>query len=825
MDAAVVDRLDLEPASAQPPADRLGRLRARALAAPLESWIGTAIAVACSIFVVAQLHPSLLVADTTPAGGDMGAHVWGPAYLRDHLLTDFRLTGWTPDWYAGFPAFHFYMLPPAVAIVLLDIVLPYGIAMKLVTVSGLVALPIAAYVMGRLMRLPFPGPPLLAVATVPFLFDRGWTIYGGNVPSTLAGEYSFSISLAICLVYFGVLARGLETGKHRGLAAVLLALTILCHAIPAFFAIAGSLVLVATRLDRKRIVFAAPILALGCALSAFWAVPFVLRRGYMNDMGWERLEEYSKHLVPDKTQWVFVLGVVGAVLAAVFRVRAGVFFAALGAIFALGYRLDAVGFVNIWNARLLPFYYLCLYLVAAVGASEVLRSIADLASPEVRARRRLVRGGGALLALGATLVYVAMPLHTLPFGQYDSTDLKYRWLGLSTTDDSFVDGWAKWNYEGYERKDAYPEYYSIVSTMKGVGEQRGCGRAHWEYQKELDRYGTPMALMLLPFWTDGCIQSMEGLYFESSSTTPFHFLNAAEVSAAPSNPQRGLPYRTFDLDRGIEHLKLLGVRYYMAFSTQALNAANAHPDLRRVASAAPWTVYEIEGWNIVEPLQFEPAVVTDAPTTNPGWQDLAVDWYMQPAQLDVPLAEDGPDEWQRVPRGQTPARRPLSAATVSNVELDDDRVSFDVDEVGRPVLVKVSYFPNWKLSGADGPYRVTPNLMVVVPTDTHVELRYGYTAVDLLGWLVTVLGIAGVVWLWRRGPMVFPEPPPRYEPEPPAWAPPPPPSHVPYSERTPQAYEADEGAGDPSGDRRPSRTGLLDADGDLVDGDARPFGP
>ena len=55
----------------------------------------------------------------------------------------------------------------------------------------------------------------------------------------------------------------------------------------------------------------------------------------------------------------------------------------------------------------------------------------------------------------------------------------------------------------------------------------------WEYEKELDRYGTPMALMLLPYWTDGCIGSMEGLYFEASATTPFHFLTQVELSTAP----------------------------------------------------------------------------------------------------------------------------------------------------------------------------------------------------------------------------------------------------------------------------------------------------
>ena len=60
-----------------------------------------------------------------------------------------------------------------------------------------------------------------------------------------------------------------------------------------------------------------------------------------------------------------------------------------------------------------------------------------------------------------------------------------------------------------------------------------------------------------------------------------------------------------------------------------------------------------------------------------------------------------------------------------------DGISFDVSEPGVPVLVKISYFPNWEASGADGPFRVTPNHMVVVPTDTHVELRYGWTGVDV----------------------------------------------------------------------------------------------
>ncbi|MET0896002.1 MAG: hypothetical protein ABWY80_09135, partial [Acidimicrobiia bacterium] len=79
--------------------------------------------------------------------------------------------------------------------------------------------------------------------------------------------------------------------------------------------------------------------------------------------------------------------------------------------------------------------------------------------------------------------------------------------------------------------------------------------------------------------------------------------------------------------------------------------------------------------------------------------------------------------------------------------------SFDVSRTGVPVMVKTSYYPNWQVSGADGPYRATPNFMVVVPTSKHVELTYGTTSVEWLGRVLTVLGLVGVgllVWWGRR---------------------------------------------------------------------------
>ena len=776
----------------------------------------------CTLFVFANLHPGEILSSAVPAGGDMGAHVWGPAYLRDHLLPEWRLSGWTPDWYAGFPAYQFYMVIPSLLIVVLDVglfggwtlvvplaaagalgwrawclepgwrrrtmvaaaalvalvgvELPYGTAFKLVTIAGLLTLPAAAYAFGRLADLAFPGPALLAVATVPFLFDRNFTIYGGNVASTLAGEFAFSISLSLCVLYLGVVIRGLRTGRHRALGAVLLALTGLCHLIPAFYALAGTAVIVVLRRPAMSTLrWLVAVLPVGGLISAFWVLPFFWQRAYVNDMGWEKLpyanETVWKYLVPRRPdlaqdiRWVLALALVGLVLSLAFRVRVGWVLAGIIVVSGVAFVLLPQG--RLWNARLLPFYYLALYLLAAVGVSEIGRTVAVLAARDPERpglAAPIVTAGAALLA---AIVLVGIPLRTLPFGT-TRADGSYSFLGITSGagDASFVRSWARWNYTGYVGKDAYAEYRDLVLTMEEVGHDHGCGRAFWEYEKELNRYGTPMALMLLPHWTDGCIGSMEGLFFEASATTPFHFLTQVELSAAPSAAQRDLPYDGFSFDAGIEHLQLLGVRYYLATSVQATTAARAHPDLTELTTSGPWAIFQVDDSALVEPLANEPAVLDGVHDAQHDWicrvEDSsgrcagpAVSWFEDPGRWDVFLASSGPDTWQRVDVADpAPEVRPQPEATVRGVAVDTDRIAFDVDRVGVPVLVKASYFPNWRAHGAEGPYRVAPNLMVVVPTETHVELSYGREPVELLGYALTAVGLALAVLLTARPPVV-----------------------------------------------------------------------
>ena len=136
----------------------------------------------------------------------------------------------------------------------------------------------------------------------------------------------------------------------------------------------------------------------------------------------------------------------------------------------------------------------------------------------------------------------------------------------------------------------------------------------WEYSSSENRFGTPESLMLLPYWTSGCIDSMEGLLFESSTTTPYHFLDQAELSAAPSDPEANLPYGPLDVTLGVKHLQLLGVKYFMAETAAVEKEANADPDLTLVASTGPWTY---DDNNAVVHTTWDIYTVHDAPIVVP----------------------------------------------------------------------------------------------------------------------------------------------------------------------------------------------------------------
>ncbi len=895
-----------------------------------------AVVVGVTLFVVWNVSPWLWFTDTTPTGGDLGAHVWSPAYLRDELLPDFRLTGWSPDWYAGFPAFTFYMVVPSLLIVMVNVGLdipidllsafgvvvavfvvagrfwseqssrlivalgsgvgsvlfgsvadgrvfvtdwsgwsplepftfndasvdlaiaallapaavgalvwssaasaeqwraaataaavtatvltvptPYGVAIKLVVIAGVVLLPLSAYFAGRLGGLAFPGPALLALMTLPFIFDRSFNIYGGNLMSTMAGEFAYSLALPVALLFIGFASRGLGSGRGRSVAAVLLALTGLLHLFAAFFAIVALFALLALRVGRREFSWIAVVGSLAGLLSAFWVLPFAWNVRYLNDMGWGKERRYAAalwhrgdglgdqgFLVNDLPLQVFVvLAVVGALICVVRRVRLGIVLSIVAAVFAVAFVLLPES--RLWNVRILPFYYLSVYLLSGVAVAEISRGAIrtlrpaprDAGGSEANAPAVWAAVPAGLFAV-VILIALAFPLRSVPFATtFQRTDAAGEvttlygfssffgiesirgWNGFATAEFNPGPGWVRYNFTGYEQKSGTVEYNELVSTMAGVGEEFGCGRSLWEFDGErLGTYGTTMAPMLLPHWTDGCIGSMEGLYFEASATTPYHFLLQSELSASPSRAQRDLPYSRLDVDKGVAGLETLGVRYYLAVSEPAIAQAREVEAFEEIAASGPWVVFLVKDQQTAVGLEQLPVVIDGLDAGGEEWLVPAVAAWEAPEGIPL-IAADGPADWPRMSledlaredadfgaaaqsgervsemRALAAAlpdwleRGPTEAAAVSDLAVDNDSISFSVDRVGTPVLVRASYFPNWEVSGARGPFRVAPNLMVVVPTETAVSLSYTRSPVQWAGLFATLLGLGLAVGVTRR---------------------------------------------------------------------------
>ena len=812
----------------------------------------SALAVAAvSLLTVAAMAPHLLPAAVTPTGGDMGAHVLVPAYLRDVLLPGGRIMGWSNYWFAGFPVFYFYFPLPFLAIVGLDLLLPYGVAFKLVTVMGLAALAPASYFLVRSMKFSRPVSAAAAAAGGAYAFMETPTpnIFGGTIASSLAGEFSYSWSFALMLVYLGLLLRAVyDDRRYLPWAAAALAATALCHVIPTIAAVAASLFLVIGRLPWRK-VFAplwkeapgmpsgrrtwwvtAGTWLFGFALAAFWALPLVIRLRYTTDMGWHPLRGFDE-LFPVEFWPIALLGSVG--MAAALRAGGRIFpLAALTLIPAPAFFLLSQG-AKLWNGRVLPHWFFGMYLFAGIGvgllAAAAVRRLPPRISPW------WIRGGLAAAALllvfgpnvggpprideqssglaGWTwwdrisgwagwdwlgmeaavdrisgwagwdrisgpdlLILAAVVLLMLQVGRWGPPNpaavvpicavmllIGPAFLG-AVTGENYTSGWARWNYQGYEAKEKWPEYRNVMRTMSRLPE----GRVQWEANNGMNEYGTPMALMLFPYWTGGTHPSMEGLYFESSITTPFHFLNTAEVSAEPSNPISGLRYHTGDYERGARHMELFNVAYYVAYTDTAREQADRHPAFERLAESAPFTIYSLPESSLVDvavnrPWVFEEpegrildsllGIFTEDEETE--FVDVALDWYEDLDLLDQWVVADGPEEWERITPELDGGAVPIGeGGGVSDVVLEDHRIAFRTSAVGRPHMIKVSYFPNWRASGAEGPWRAAPSFMVVIPTEEQVELRFENTWVEEAGAWSSFLA-AALLALWAGSTGLF----------------------------------------------------------------------
>lgn len=662
--------------------------------------VGLLLPFFAAAFILAVLDPRLILSPTTPAGGDLGLHVYPFSSAAEGLFSSGRLTGWSDGWFGGFPLFYFYFPLPAAVAALLTPALGFEVALKVVVSLGLVALPFCGFVLTRALGFSRLESGIAGAGGAAFVFMESFWHLGGNIYSTMTGEFAFSFSFALSLLFLA-LVTGAVAGRrgNASLLVVTLAATALSHVLTTLAVVLASIPGVVLRASRRAVVTS---WALGFALAGAWTVPFLVRAGEMGHVPW--LPETSPSLLAPAELW-FVLP--GAALGLWALRVAGVRALPLLTLMAASASILLVPSGLEMRDRLLPFWYFGVHLLAGLAVGRGVLLFLE---------GRSMRGLAAAVGVSGLLVSLFV-----------------------LRDVSTVRGAAVATLEGFEAKDTWPVHERLIETVAELPP----GRLLWQSDSTLAALGSASAPALLPYWSAEH-PALHGLLVESSRSAPFTLTVLAEVSPAPAKPSfREWPEGArYDLDAGVAHMEHMGVRYYVTFTDGATAAAEALPDLRRIRSEAGFTIFGVDAQALVTPATSLPVVYEGG-----DFDRAARQWFQREGRMNEWLVEAGPSEWPRAtgqPGEWPPAPAVADRGQVTAITQEGRTVRFQTSAVGVPHLVRVSFFPNWRADGAQGPYRAAPSFMVVVPTQEAVTLRFGDTWVE---WAGRILSLLAVGWL------------------------------------------------------------------------------
>lgn len=655
-------------------------------------------------FLVFHIPWKLIFANTTVAGGDMGTHSYN-AYYAYKIFP--KLKWWSPDWSAGFPFLYFY--PPLLYYLtaIFAHFFPLNIVFKLVTLIGTFCFPIALFICLKLLDFKFPIPQLGMLFSLSYLFLEKFSIYGGNIPSTLSGEFSYSLCFALLFVFIGLIWRTLEHKNEKKwfyYALVILGFMAVIHPFPIAVAVIsiGLLFLYRWLVEKKSFseIFVLAKIGFGAfCLTAFWTLPFLMLLPYTAKMSWYRtikIEDiFPKTLLP-----FLFLAIIGILFIFKDKKRKRLIpliCLAIGSMFFY-FILDHS---SIFNARFLPPFIVSYLLFAAYSLGYLLNFVCSHLRPKYIQSWALM---ASILLISFYLVFSYLPktITYIPF-------------------------WMKWNYEGFEMKNTWPEISPLFQFLKSLPQ----GRVMVEYRPEYDKFGTPRIFENTPIFANQ--PTFEGLLTESAISNYFHFINQTETTKKPSAAIAGFEYPSFNFENGVKHLQLFGAKYFVAYTPEIKELANKY--LKKLADKGEFSVYSVSDSNLVVPLnqiELEPKVKK--------WIDQSIEWYKKMDFSKPIVFYKNKKEF----RGLEEIAKNTFLEKCPSVEITkitNDSLSFNTQCLNQPHLIKISYFPGWQVKGATGPYLISPSFMMVIPFQNEVSLRYFYNTWDILGLVITVISL------------------------------------------------------------------------------------
>ena len=661
-------------------------------------WLQIFLILFFIIFILTFFPIKYILQDTSTTGGDTFSHYIASKFFHENIFSNLKISGWYPGSYAGFPIFIFYMPLPFFAISVLSILIKFNIAFKLITISGILTLPLGVFYLSKKMSFPKYGSILAASLSLIFLFNESYSIYGGNVLSTLSGEFTHTIAIVLLLIFSGSLYNGIYQQKRFKINAILLTLIGLSHPYPFIIAVFQQafflLPVFHSKEELKRNAgYLVKMNILSFLLLSFWSIPMISKLRYTTKALSEFWEIKYHELFPPNYFIFTAISICTAIWAYIKKNKEVLylFFAIyLSVIFLL-----VSNKLNLVNIRFMPLIPLLTLIISAYGITALITLLK---------KKDIIKEVVVFSIISYSLFLVA-----------------------TTTLSAHI--WAKWNYSGYENKPYSERFYELTDYLR---ELPGNERIAWEHSTYQENFGTLRTFETLYDFTGK--PTLEGLYIQASQTSPFVYYIQSEISEISTHVLTYNVYSDLKIESGTEHLKQFNVRYFIASSDKVKEVLSRNDQYELLKELFPYSVYEIKTNtnSYIEVLSTPPEFVQGS-----TWVEDIYSRFVQGDNTVYINSEDQIDFLEDCQQNQQ----------VDLINFTNEHISFSTNKIGCPHLIKSSFFPNWKMSGASKIYQSSPNFMVVYPQSEIIELRYSYNFFEYIGFF---LSIGGVVLLWLK---------------------------------------------------------------------------
>ncbi|TRZ55907.1 MAG: hypothetical protein D4S02_16845 [Rhodocyclaceae bacterium] len=677
-------------------------------------WLSSlAVTLAAAALIAATLGIGFLNSNNWPTGGDTASHILYAKLYTDNLLWTGQVTAWLPEVFAGLPFLSYYFPLPFVVIALLSKPLGFAAGFKWGAFLASMLLPGAALTASRYwLRFSWPAACFAALAALAFLLHEQNSIWGGNLSSTLSGEFAYSYGVFFALLAMLAWCRATHRSHGWVLPALLEAASGFSHGFP-LLVVGFSTLFLSLEAGRQQRAAVLVMLLKGHLLA------FCLLGGWL----WPMLEMHSLTIPNDAsfplTNWrdlfpatlwpVTALGGVGIAALALSQVRRT----------WSGLQAQAVR-----------------YLAGAAGLAAVAFIAGDqLGLADIRFFPLVWLFGGIACAWLAGQALSAIRVRFIP--GLITAAIAMGMLGWFGTQVSAVPDWALWNHSGLDAKPQWQVLSRLFPAMRG---ELWSPRLVFEHDPANNDIGSTRTLEALPLFLNHR-PVLEGLYMESALLGPAVYQLQSEVSARPSSPLVRFPSGSLDPEFAARHMNALHSDTMLLRSAEAQAAIEASGLFLAVAAEPPFSLYRLKHFDsslvelVKQPLRWLP--IED-------WMQDSFTWFKTRKRFDAYQPVYGDPVTAK--EGRLPAAGPVRVKGLSRNEM-----AFETEAVGYPHLIKIAYHPRWRLESRGSLRIAAPGFMLVVPEEKEIVLVYGHTLIGNLGMAASSAAVLLLAWIASRG--------------------------------------------------------------------------